>query len=121
MVARLGKRKRRDELVEDDAAALKENVSQDTAGALHIILRQHFEATFEPLDDLHALSAAADRSEVDVSDSGLDSDWEGILEEQSEGAEVISHGKSGGTSNENVPREELKKFMVSGLESRIEH
>ena len=76
---------------------------------MHNVLRRHFEAAFEPLPEQPAAATSIDADSSEV-ESG--SDWDGISEGQSDSAEVIDHAKSS-LSKAEVPKEELKTFMVS--------
>ena len=111
MALKLEKRKRRKELIDEDVTP-GQLLDKDTASEMHNILRRHFEAAFEPLADDHALPAAATSIDADGSEVESGSDWDGISEGQSDSAEVINHAKSS-LSKAEVPKEELKTFMVS--------
>ena len=107
----LGKRKRRSELVEDSVDSQQSLNEQSTSG-LQNLFRQHFEAAFEPLDNLDLLPNNADIIETDSSGSESGADWNGFSEDEDNGAELIYHSNSS-KSREDVPREEFKTFMVS--------
>lgn len=111
MALKLGKRKRREELTDEDVTP-GQLLDKNTASEMHNILRQHFEAAFEPLAEHHALPAAATSIDADSSELESGSDWDGISEGQSDSAEIINHAKSS-LSKAEVPKEELKTFMVS--------
>ena len=111
MALKLGKRKRREELIDDDDTP-RQLYDKDTASDMHNVLRRHFEAAFEPLADHHALAAATSKIDEDGSEVESESDWGGISEGQSDSAEVVNHAKTSLLKAE-VPKEELKTFMVS--------
>ncbi len=111
MALKLEKRKRREELINEDVTP-EQLLDKDTASEMHNILRRHFEAAFEPLADHHALPAAATSIDADGSEVESGSDWDGISEGQTDSAEIIIHAKSS-LSKAEVPKEEHKTFMVS--------
>lgn len=112
MALKLGKRKRREELIDEDVTP-GQLLDKNTASEMHNVLRRHFEAAFEPLADHYTLPAAATSIDADSSEAESGSDWDGISEGQSDSAEVIDHAKSS-LSKAEVSKEELKTFMVSG-------
>ena len=111
MALRLGKRRRREEFIDGDVTP-GQLLDEDTAGEMHNILQRHFEAAFEPLADYRTLPAATTEFDVDGSDVESGSDWDGLSEGHSDSAEIINHAKSSLLKAE-VPKEELKTFMVS--------
>lgn len=111
MALKLEKRKRREELIDEDVTP-GQLLDKDTASEMHNILRRHFEAAFEPLAEHNALPAAASSIDADGSEIESGSDWDGISEGQSDSAEIINHAKSS-LSKAEIPKEELKTFMVS--------
>ena len=111
MGLKLEKRKRREELTDEDVAP-GQLLDKDTASEMHNVLRRYFEAAFEPLAEHHALPAATTSIDADSSEVESGSDWDGISEGQSDSAEIIDHAKSS-LSKAEVPKEELKTFMVS--------
>ena len=117
MALKLGKRKRREELLDEDVTPGR-LLNKDNASDFHNILRRHFEAAFEPLPDHQALPAATTKFDPEGSEAGSESDWDGISEGQSDSAEIINHAKSGLLKAE-VPKEELKTFMVSANEVHV--
>ena len=108
MAPRLEKRKRREELIDEDVTP-GHLLDKDTASEMHNVLRRHFEAAFEPLPEQPAAATSIDADSSEV-ESG--SDWDGISEGQSDSAEIIDHAKSS-LSKAEVPKEELNTFMVS--------
>lgn len=115
MASILGKRKRRDELPDLDSNP-GQHVHEDSSSELQNLFRQHFEAAFEPLEDLKPLRANPENIVTASPDSDLESDWEGLSEEETEGAEIV-HYTNSHTSKADVPKEEFKTFMVGA--SRI--
>ena len=110
MALRSGKRKRREELRDDDDTP-RQLYDKDTASDMHSILQRHFEAAFEPLADHHAFATATSKIDGDGSEVESESGWSGITEGQSDSAEIIDHAKNSLLKAE-VPKE-LKTFMVS--------
>lgn len=117
MALKLEKRKRREELVEEDVTP-KQLLDEDTTSEMHSFLRRHFEAAFEPLADHHILPAATTEIDADGSEIESGSDWDGISEGQSDRAEIIDHAKSS-SLNAEVLKEELKTFMVSAYGTHV--
>ena len=117
MALNLGKRRRREELIDEDATPGR-LLNKEKASDFHDILRRHFEAAFEPLPDNQALPAATPKFDPEGSEAESESDWDGISEGQSDSAEIINHVKSGLLKAE-VPKEELKTFMVSAHDTHV--
>ena len=111
MALRLGKRKRREELIDENVTP-GQLLNKDNASEMHNILRRHFEAAFEPLADHQPLPAATTKIDPEGSEAESESDWEGISEGQIDSAEIINHAKSS-LSKADIPKEEIKTFMVS--------
>ena len=110
MTPTLGKRKRRDRLLE---SATVENKLQNEEAEIEIqaLLRQHFEDRFEPLDARPSTIHASDNRD-EIASVQSDSDWDGLSEEESESPRTIIHKSELGTSKVAVSRDELKTFMV---------
>lgn len=117
MAPTLGKRKRRDELADENDNP-GESAKDQSTNELQNLLRQHFEAAFEPLEEFQPETHIADITQADTSESEAISDWSGFSEDDGDGAEVIYHSNSR-TSKADVPREELKTFMVSYVRVQI--
>ena len=117
MALKLGKRKRREELKDEDVTPGR-LLNKDNASDLHNILRRHFEAAFEPLAGHQTLPAATTKIDPEGLEAESESDWDGISEGQSDSAEIINHAKSG-LSKAEVPKAELKTFMVSANETHV--
>lgn len=110
MALTLGKRKRRDHLAEADALAGQSPDDEATA-KLQALFRQHFEGTFEPLEAAKTLQTNAITVGNEASSDSVESDWDGLSQEDSEATQIIHHSKPG-ASRADVPRDELKTFMV---------
>lgn len=73
------------------------------------LFRQHFEASFEPLDELCLASSKPKAIEAQSDDT--ESEWEGISDERPVKTQIIEfHGSE--MSKTNISRDELKTFMV---------
>ncbi|KAK3169271.1 hypothetical protein OEA41_008654 [Lepraria neglecta] len=110
MASTLGKRKRRDELPDLDSNP-GQRVHEDSSSELQNLFRQHFEAAFEPLEDLKPLRANPENIVTASPDSDLESDWEGLSEEETERAEIVHYSNSH-KSKADISKEEFKTFMV---------
>jgi hypothetical protein len=117
MAPTLGKRKRRDELADKDDDP-GESAKDQSTNELQNLLRQHFEAAFEPLEESQTKTQTADITQADTSDSEAELDWSGFSEDEKDGVEIIHHSSSR-TSKADVSREELKTFMVSYVRVQI--
>ena len=88
--------------------------SPDKDGDLQALFRQHFESRFKPLEGLPSpplkRPIASEESLDDQSDSGWEGLSDGGVDEQQ--VEVVEHTMSTGVKRAEVPREELKTFMV---------
>ena len=107
----LGKRKRRDQIV-DTGSTLAHAADEDPSN-LQALLRQHFESTFEPLPEPLAHAPLTQNSYIKASDDQLESDWEGFSECGKEHAETV-HYSSSAPSTADVSKDEFKTFMVGG-------
>ena len=113
MAPMLGKRKRRDKILlsHKDDVSTRTNTSVSDVQAL---LRQHFEASYEPLESSEAPVTEFESCEAETLGSQLESssDWEGFEEEQDEAPAVVVHDSNWTTSKFKAPADELKTFMV---------
>lgn len=103
----LGKRKRRGQILatESDEGL---NSDEKEPSELQALLRQHFEASFEPLDKC-CLSLS--KQEAKIQPDVTESEWEGISDEEQIKTQVIElHGPE--MSRTNISKDELKTFMV---------
>ena len=117
MALKLGKRKCREELIDEDVTP-RQLLNKDNASETHNILRRHFEAAFEPLADHQPLPAATTNIDPEGPEAESESDWDGISEGQSDSAEIINHAKSS-LLKADVPKEEFKTFMVSANKNPV--
>jgi hypothetical protein len=106
----LGKRKRRADLEASTSPA-----PVDTASTKHLqaLFRKHFEAKYKPLPTL-SLAQPSTGEDDSISSESEQSDWEGIDADNSSNIPVIEHIDRPATTDD-VPRSELKKFMVHRL------
>ena len=108
MAVILGKRKRRDQL--DDQVTGQVNSTDEQLQAL---FRQHFEAQFRPLKGLLSKETKESTPDLTKSQDSEDSEWTGLSGNDSDGnVQVIEHTAFTGAKRADVPREELKIFMV---------
>ena len=118
MTMMLGKRKRRDQIAEQDTKQALRDIEDDKQ-QYQILLRKHFETSFRPLEYTHAKPTA--KAPLDVSceedrssspSSGFE--WEGLSDENtSPHADIVVHHASTRQGRDEVPHEELKFFMVT--------
>lgn len=110
MASKLGKRKRRDHV--DDS--IVEEFSQDVANVqLYIVFRQHFEAKFEPLTEPSQEHRPEGLVQGIVSSDEDDLDWEGLSDQDTIAkVQIVEHTTIAGTKKVDLPKEELKGFMV---------
>lgn len=104
----LGKRKRREQFfaIESD-----ERLTLDAkeSSQLQALFRQHFETSFEPLDEI--CYASSKQEAVDAESDVTESEWEGISDEEQGKTQIIEfHGSQ--ISKTNISRDEFKTFMV---------
>ena len=107
----LGKRKRRDRL---EGACQVNSRDKSPNKELLALFQQHFEATFEPLKGISS-SLQAEKS-VEHSTEEDVSDWEGISDYDADDhiVEIVEH-TSLDVAKVDVPKQELKMFMVGSL------
>ena len=107
MAPLLGKRKRREETEKDRIAVIQDEDVNDW----NALLRQHFEAKFEPLEGVSPSLGKVKHNEDSTSESPFDSDWDGCSEEDDGPIEVVHHSIPPRSKAE-IPKEELVSFMV---------
>jgi len=118
MAPLLGKRKRRDKVV-DSRNEQGASTQDENAGSLHSLLRQHFETRFEPLEGVESSLIKKEAGEESAPDADSESDWSGCEEEEEEEKEravEIIHDSTMPSSNAEVPREESTAFMVNATQ-----
>ena len=115
MTYSLGKRRRRDEVVRDVVASISVE-SEGESHRLQSLLKQHFEATFDPLPTIETKSGPSE----DVVKSADEEDddniaWDGIGNDDERNIEMVQHDttKVNGTT---LSPKELKAFMVAPAE-----
>ena len=111
MISTLGKRKRRDQIqkLDSDVSTISD---QETSRQLQTLLQQHFEATFEPLKGVRQSVHEEAEGEAQAVKIDTESNWTGISEEEDEDPQQIFHYHVSHSSKLEVPKEELKTFMV---------
>ena len=112
-MAVLGKRKRRDQITESDGTNATDH-SPSTDANLQALFRQHFEAKFKPLPQVFQNALQQPQPYlIDSEELSNESDWSGLSDgEDDNGVEVIEHTNSTGARRIEVPRDEVKTFMV---------
>lgn len=76
---------------------------------LQALFRQHFEASFEPLDK--SCLSSSKQEAIEVQPDVTESEWEGISDEEQVKTQIVEfHGSE--MSKINISRDELKTFMV---------
>jgi len=109
----LGKRKRETVRVSKRQLQVDENSVSESAPELEIdvqeIFRRHFEAQYAPLP-IVAKQAKTIQPDLEVQ-SGEDTDWDGISDEEEDGIQVIEHTDAQ-SRMASMSKEELKAFMV---------
>lgn len=105
----LGKRKRRDQI--SDTSEAHNEVFQEGDAGLQALFRQQFEAKFRPLDTVKKPVPEQQLSQPLPPSEESSSDWDGIKDEEDYGPEIVELDPSL-TSNDELPPEELKSFMV---------
>ncbi|KAL8926751.1 MAG: hypothetical protein Q9208_002825 [Pyrenodesmia sp. 3 TL-2023] len=110
MTAILGKRKRR-EHIETSASPLQLEKSVDNSQHLQQLLKQHFEARFEPLEAdnpvLEKTGASDEDTESDVSEGA----WTGLSEDGRQADALVVDYQNFERPRADVSKEELKLFM----------
>ncbi len=107
----LGKRKRRKQTEVSNTEHLSDE-PVDNSQHLQRLLREHFEARFEPLEDDDLVSeqqsASGDNAESEVSEEG----WTGLSEDGEEANAIVVDCQSIKGIKADISKEELKLFMV---------
>lgn len=103
----LGKRKRRGQIL-----ATKSDESPKLDGKesskLQALFRQHFEASFEPLDKF---CLSNKQEAIEAQPDFTESEWGGISDEEQVNTQIIEFHASE-MSKTNISKDELKTFMV---------
>lgn len=107
----LSKRKHRGQILRTESdKRLKLNVKEPSK--VQALFRQHFEATFEPLEKFCLPSS--NQAAIEVQPDITESEWEGISDEDQVKTKIIEfHGSE--MSKTNISKDELKTFMVRFL------
>lgn len=110
----LDKRKRRNELDSTSSHGDDSEVWHPQPPDFKALFKKHFEAKFEPLakDDQGPPAQALLADEATNEGSESDSNWSGISDEDAPQAELIHHTTFYSTRTD-VPRDEIKSFMVN--------
>lgn len=109
MASMLGKRKRR--APEATKIERREESEESDASELDAqeIFRRHFEAQFKPLPAAQISSKPVAKEALDEPEE--DSDWDGILDDEENGVQVVEHTEAQ-VRTAAMSKEELKSFMV---------
>ena len=112
-MAILGKRKCRDLIAKPDSTNAADH-STSTDADLQALFRQHFEAKFKPLPQaFQKASQQPQTTLIDSEEPSNESDWSGLSDGGNDNSvEVIEHTNSTGAKRIEVPRNEIKTFMV---------
>lgn len=111
MTAILGKRKRREHIETSDTdPGPKESV--DNSHHLQQLLKQHFEARFEPLEADDRILEKAGASDEDIKSDASEGDWTGLSEDDGQVDALVVDYKNFEETRVDVSKEELKLFMV---------
>ena len=87
--------------------------SSDIDGDLQALFRQHFESRFKPLNGLPFPRLKRQNADEESSEDQSESDWEGLSDKgDGKQIEIVEHTTFTGVGRVEVPREELKTFMV---------
>ena len=112
MAVILGKRKRRTQIEELDPQVVADT-NADTGEERQELFRKHFEAKFAPLPRLLRQNIERQTTETHTLKDEEVSDWEGLSDgDDDTNVQVVVHNISIGTTRADVPKDELKTFMV---------
>lgn len=108
----MGKRKSRKQVFDLNDDDDQGSTSEDQhSHRLQARFRQHFEASFQPLEKVRQPAIRHDIVESRPTDEGVESDWEGIVDEEQVKAQIVMyqdpHNSKPRTGNE------FKNFMVT--------
>ena len=107
----LGKRKRRDQVINHDNGADPGRNKDCLLGSLSLF-RQRFEASFEPLEELKLVQASAHDTDIISEDDTVRSDWDGLSDsDDKDQAEIVYQAAPRSSAVESA-KEEFKTFMV---------
>lgn len=105
---KLGKRKHRGQIFATESDK-RLDLDEKEPSQVQALFRQHFEATFEPLEKFCLSSSSQEATEVQP--NVTESEWEGISDEEQVKPKIIEfHGSE--MSKTNISKDELKTFMV---------
>ena len=112
MAPLLGKRKRRDEILEEPSDT--EDIHQgEYADKLAARLRQHFETTFEPLEGFSDVTRSkVANAELPDLDTGSDIEWDGCSDGEQKAVQVVDH-----SLRTEIQKEDLLTFNVRPMNS----
>ena len=105
----LGKRKRREQFGSRNSST-DTNADEIAAAELQARFQQHFEAKFRPLERIYSLSKDAQVEEPQI--RFLDSDWEGLPDENSTHSPRIIEHQHPQAAETDIPKDEAKAFMA---------
>ena len=96
----------------DESLRYSSSTDDADSAQIQLVLKQHFEATFDSLPVLERVSTTFAECE-DQSDHDEDmSDWEGISEGYGDDTELVQYKASRSAKIDVPPKDEIKGFMV---------
>lgn len=106
----LGKRKCRNQVFvsNDDKGSTSED---EHSHRLRALFRQHFEASFKPLESVPPPAITHEVTESRPTENEIESDWEGISDEEQVKAQVIMY-QDPHNLKPSAGNDEFKSFMV---------
>lgn len=113
MAPALGKRKRRDRIadaVDDVGGSSYDNTTMEDK--LQVILKQHFEVNFEPIEGLVPPKIIPGAIKESRSDPETESDWDGLSDEDDDNVTEVVHYSTPRSAKIDGPQEDLRTFMV---------
>lgn len=104
----LGKRKHRGQILAKESDNRLKLDGKEPSKVL-ALFRQHFEATFEPLEKF--CLSSSNQEAIEVQPDVTESEWEGLSDEEQVKTQIIEFHESE-MSKTNISKDELKTFMV---------
>lgn len=104
----LGKRNRREQVLDINSSEGSTS-AEESASKFQARFRQHFEASFDPLDGFG--QPPSKESAIDSKSDGMESEWEGISDEDQVKAQIIQY-QGPDISKPDISSDEFKTFMV---------
>ena len=109
-ITMIGKRKRESVVVRKTSQSVK----RDELDGAYDVLRQHFEATFEPIPQPNPVSITDDVEEDASEEASQHSDWSGLSDdgEDTPSVQVVEHAQAEVSAANSSRATEFKAFMV---------